>query len=172
MIQSIHSNYTRETLRPFPRNSKYLVSDKGRIFSKSSKRFISGRPDRKGYYRVGMILGGKIKEIYIHRMVCETFRGPMPEGCDQINHIDCNINNNNVSNLEWCNSSRNAKHAYDNGLNIPQRGTRHSRSKLTEDQAEEIRVKHKNKQGSYRKLATQYKVHHSIIWRIVNNRAY
>jgi len=172
MIQSIHSNSTREMLRPFPQNNKYLVSNKGRIFSKSSKRFISGRPDRYGYYRVGMMMGGKMKDIYIHRMVCETFRGPMPEGCDQINHIDCNINNNNVENLEWCNSSRNAKHAYENGLNTPQRGVIHPKSKLTNEQAEQIRSLYSHGGRSYRSLASEFGVHHSIVWRIVNHIAY
>lgn len=42
-----------------------------------------------------------------------------PKGYKIVNHLDANPMNNHVSNLEWCDQSRNIQWAYDNGTKIP-----------------------------------------------------
>lgn len=61
------------------------------------------------YYRVHLCKNGKAKWHLVHRLVAETFI-PNPLHLSQINHIDENPLNNNVNNLEWCNSKYNTNY--------------------------------------------------------------
>ena len=59
---------------------------------------------------------GSRKTMTIHRLVAEQFI-PRILNKTQVNHIDGNKRNNEVSNLEWVDNSENQLHAYALGLN-------------------------------------------------------
>lgn len=99
----------------------YQVSNLGRVRSLGryvsnnpngkKKRYIEGRvlipnDNSKGYKYVCLSVEQKHAHKYVHRLVAEAFLSN-PHHYEQINHKDENKWNNNVNNLEWCNSQYN-----------------------------------------------------------------
>lgn len=66
-----------------------------------NERILKAKIDRGGYQMVGLCSYGKHKNMLVHRLVACAFL-PNPDNLPQVNHIDENKLNNNVSNLEWC----------------------------------------------------------------------
>lgn len=90
--------------------SRYLAFKEGLIFNLFGERMI-GAVDRCGYRHV--ILNSK--NVNIHRIIATLFCHRQG-GCDYVNHIDGNKQNNAAYNLEWVTRSENAKHAFQTGL--------------------------------------------------------
>ena len=96
-------------------NPAYEVSNLGNVRKKSNGQLLRTSLNRKGgYERVAM--NGTHK--YVHRLVADSFYDGDHSNMD-VNHIDGNKLNNNVSNLEWCTRQENIKHAFINGLKYP-----------------------------------------------------
>jgi len=62
-----------------------------------------------GYLYVNIPMNGKWAMKKVHRLVAQTFL-PNPDNLKQVNHKDNDRTNNNVSNLEFCTASYNAKY--------------------------------------------------------------
>lgn len=96
----------------------YKVSNTGKVksFQRNREKFLSDKYYENGYLRASLSKNKKKKKVLIHRLVAETFI-PNPENKPEVNHIDGNKRNNNVSNLEWCTRCENVNHAWETGLN-------------------------------------------------------
>lgn len=77
---------------------KYEVSSNGRVKNKKTGRILRPRKTRKGYLQIGLRKDGKKKCFRVHRLVWESFNGPIPEGM-QINHINEDKTDNRIENL-------------------------------------------------------------------------
>lgn len=88
----------------------YLVSSKGKVYSKISNKLMKLRPNIDGYFIVTLVNNKQGRRWRVHRLVALAFI-PNPEDKPCINHIDCNRQNNNVENLEWCTQKENSRHA-------------------------------------------------------------
>lgn len=87
--------------KEYPESDKYLVSTCGQVKNKKSGRLMMGSKVN-GYRFVNLFLDREKSKLnrLIHRMVAQTFI-PNPENKQLVNHIDANILNNCVENLEW-----------------------------------------------------------------------
>lgn len=64
---------------------------------------------RGKYWFASITVDGEQKSVYIHRLVARAFPdvcGEWFEGCD-VDHIDCNIDNNRAENLRVCTTKEN-----------------------------------------------------------------
>lgn len=86
----------------------YQVSNLSRVKSIKfgKERILKPVTDRHGYLLVGLWKNNKQKTYKVHRLVAEAFIDN-PDNLPQVNHKDENPLNNNVNNLEWCNSKYN-----------------------------------------------------------------
>lgn len=100
---------------------KYQISNLGNVMSLHFKRSSTNKKLLKpiknngyGYLRVTLRKDGKYKAPTIHRLVAQAFI-PNPENKPQVNHLDCNPENNKVTNLEWVTREENVQYGYSHG---------------------------------------------------------
>lgn len=88
------------------KNTNYSVNEEGKIKNNISGRIKKPSICKNGYFYVDLYDGNVRKKYTVHRLIAETFL-PNPENKPCINHIDKNRKNNSITNLEWCNYSKN-----------------------------------------------------------------
>ena len=115
-------------------NGEYEVSNLGRVRSMKQYGGQIGRimPQTKqhhGYHAVMFWMNNKAYCRKVHRLVAEAFI-PNPDNLKEVNHIDGNHDNNQVSNLEWITHQANVQHSFDTGIKQPHRWTAEERRKI------------------------------------------
>lgn len=125
---------------------KYEVSTYGRVRIKGTDRYLksfnSNKHNRKNQYWQRVFLYYDEDHQYkvsLHRLVALAFiPNPNPEIYIEVNHIDGNPENNEVSNLEWVTKSENMIHAYINNLILIPKGSSRPNSIFSEDEVRAI----------------------------------
>ena len=100
--------FSQEIYADIPGFSNYQATSWGRIYSKKRGRFLTPKPNSKGYLRVELYDNGKRVHGRVHRLVAKTFI-QNPYNLPEVNHIDGNKKNNSYTNLEWTTSEDNVK---------------------------------------------------------------
>lgn len=77
----------------------YKVFPDGTIINRYGKT-LKPCDNGLGYQLVRVRINQKQKHFLIHRLVAHFYIGPCPEGCE-VDHIDRNRANNDVSNLQY-----------------------------------------------------------------------
>ena len=103
----------------------YIIYSNGKVFSKRRNKFLNGSTDKYGYLIYQL---GNKNRVKAHRLIALSFI-PNQENKPQVNHIDGNKKNNDVSNLEWVTNSENLKHAHKIGLIKNKKGKEDSKTK-------------------------------------------
>lgn len=145
----------------------YYVFSNGDVFHGDRKLKYS--LDKDGYKQMNITHKGKSYHYKIHRLVAKAFIDN-PNNLPEVNHIDGDKGNNDVSNLEWCTHAENLHHASKNKLF--RYGENHQNSKLTQKQADEIRTLYKTSKYRQRDIACMFGTTPMVVNRIVNNKTY
>lgn len=67
--------------------SNYLVSNYGRVYNKSRKKYLTPSRDRYGYCSVNLCQNGKVTSVKVHRLVAEAFLGRKLRRDEDIHHL-------------------------------------------------------------------------------------
>ena len=107
-MKDIHELEIYSPIDGFP---DYLITSQGRVFSLKHDKLKELKPAKNnwGYYYVNLWKNGKMFTKTIHRLVAKAFI-PNPENKPQVNHIDEDVTNNHISNLEWVTARENLNH--------------------------------------------------------------
>jgi hypothetical protein len=91
-----------DDFREHPLYAGYYANEVGDVWSDRSARFIQGHKDAAGYERIGISYGHPTKKkiIFRHVFVFECFNRVVDSSTHQIDHIDSDITNNLVKNLQ------------------------------------------------------------------------
>lgn len=79
------------------------------------EKMLAKTKTNNGYLRIMLSKNGSHKMVLLHRLVANAFISNQ-NNYSQVNHIDCNKENNCVSNLEWCSCKMNMEHAWENKI--------------------------------------------------------
>jgi len=126
--------------RPIPSAPEYLADDEGGIWhGQELKRPTSVH--RSGHLQMKVRVNGVYRHAYVHRLVCEAFHGPCPEG-RECRHKDGNPLNNAETNLTWGTKAENIADKVKHGASRP--GTAQSTAVLTEELIVKARARKAN----------------------------
>lgn len=98
----------------------YLLSNMGYVVYKKNFEIKKTKINNMGYHRVSLHNGKNNKKSFtLARLVVELFDKPIPEGY-VVDHINCNPDDNYITNLQIISVSDNAKRAmeFSRGLNL------------------------------------------------------
>lgn len=116
----------------------YEVSDQGRIrtLRKGNPRPRKPEIDKDGYSRLSIQRDGRYVHVLVHRLVCEAFNGPAPEGKPMCCHDDNDKTNNRPGNLRWDTQAGNIADKLKHGTH--QVGSKHGSATCTEREIEVV----------------------------------
>lgn len=90
----------------------YQISNCGQIQNKKTGHILKPQKNLYGYMNVLLYKREKFSNVKafsfrVHRLVLQTFKPVENMDKMEVNHIDCDRSNNNLSNLEWVTKSEN-----------------------------------------------------------------
>ena len=148
----------------------YMITEDGRVFNATRKKFLKEHYDKDGYIDYTLYTTKGRKHFRASRILMSTYCPVDNYENLVVNHLDGNVKNNTLDNLEWCTIRENTMHAYKNGLAHGRKGSKNSQSKLTEQDVLYIRDMVNKKEYTNLAISKMYNVSTATISMIVNKK--
>jgi len=84
----------------------YQVSNTGKVRNIIKCRPVKTKKNNRDYVQIRLYKNGEVEHWLLHRLVAKHFIDN-PESLPQVNHKDEDKDNNNYTNLEWCDNTYN-----------------------------------------------------------------
>lgn len=79
----------------------YQISNKGRVYNKTSGKFLVPVKGSWGRGEIALTKNGKVTRVAIHTLVLEHFGYKKPSSDHVVVHLDMSEDNNDLENLQW-----------------------------------------------------------------------
>ena len=150
---------------------KYEFTKKGTVVSRVSHAPKTLKPIRMGEY-VGLQLlrdDGTTEKQYLHRLICEAFHGPCPDG-RECRHLDGNKKNNRPDNLAWGTSKQNSADQRRHGTT--RNGENNPMARLTQKNVLDMRQRRALTGDSYAAIARDFSVSTMTAYRAITKQSW
>ena len=154
-------------IKEWNQNPRYLVRDDGKVYDTKREILVpahltGGDNASKRYERDSLLSSeGTYEKVYAHRAVAIHFLEETYETGLVVNHIDHDVTNNNVENLEWVTQKQNVSRA----------AGRSNKTAINNDTIRLIRSLSESGVSAV-KLAANFGLQYLRILRIVNYKTY
>ena len=149
----------------------YEFHESGYVVSRVKSQPRVMKPIKMGSY-VGLQLrrkDGHTEKAYLHRLICEAFNGPCPDGME-CRHLDGNKQNNAASNLAWGTKLENEN---DRRLHkTTAAGERNPMAKLTMEKVAQMKSYRALSGDSYRIIGKKFGVSTMTAFRAVTGQSW
>jgi hypothetical protein len=148
----------------------YRIGDDGSVWSRKKGGWcrLKPWPNRRGgghlYLNLRPAASDKVKNLAVHRLVLEAFRGPRPPGllcC----HGEGGVTDNRIENLRWDTPAANTADAMRAGTHPC--GVRHPGTRLTYDDIAEIRRLRDEERLTFESIGLRFGVSSSHVGNII-----
>ncbi|MEG2307276.1 MAG: NUMOD4 motif-containing HNH endonuclease [Erysipelotrichaceae bacterium] len=146
---------TEEIWKPFPTDSRYEISNKGKVRNKNNGNILKPSNGGKGYELFVRYRNGEYSGMFIHQAVALAFIGERPQGY-QVSHLDGDKLNNSVDNLTYELPLDNIGRKVEHGTHPI--GDKNSQSKLTAEQVLTMREYAVNNKVTNKELGIMFGV--------------
>lgn len=89
-------------------SDRYLVSDKGEVMNRQTRKLLKPTISWNGYYRYALYSGAEKHTLMAHKLVALAFI-PNPGGKPCVDHINIIRTDNRAENLRWVTHRENAR---------------------------------------------------------------
>jgi hypothetical protein len=119
--------------------TRYKINRKGEVWSIKQQKFMKTYPSEDGYLKISLVKENETDlmrhKCFLHRLLALQYM-PNPDSLPEIDHIDRQKQNNELSNLRWCTRIENANNKTTNIANLTEKEQEERKEALRKYQAE------------------------------------
>ena len=148
----------------------YKEDYSGPAYKRVRERMLKLTEHQSGHLYVNLCKNSIVTRFFVHTLVLTAFVGKRPKGLECRHYPDRDPGNNKIQNLQWSDHFTNLSDREEQGTALL--GSKSPMSKLTEDQATEIRKRYAAGGISQQSLGNEYGVGQATLSVLINKKTW